>query len=326
MEKSNRVTVSVLTPTWNRSTYLPTVWEGLQSQSFKDFEWIVANDGSADNTVEVVIDLAKKSSFPVTLISSSMRVGKSRMDNEAVRAARGEFILWCDSDDWLMPNALEVLVNTWLSIPEADRYQFAGVTALCDSKSGILDNIFPDTAYTDIKWNDLLSRMTHDMVLFCRADELKNVPFLEVDYLIPETSVWYAIGTKKTRFIPIALHYRNYRSDHCISYSGLMEYNRGRAYALALSRKYLSEQNSNIKDRIWRFITYLRYCIHGDITLTHALEMWAGGMNAILAALFALPIASALALKDYAQGKVKKTHRDFLRAQHEAVTTVTKVN
>ena len=79
--------ISVLTPTWNRASYLQKVWEGLNAQDFQNFEWIVANDGSQDDTVEVVRALAQKSSFQVTLISASQRVGKSRIDNEAVGAA-----------------------------------------------------------------------------------------------------------------------------------------------------------------------------------------------------------------------------------------------
>ena len=108
--------ISILTPTWNRGSYLPKVWEGLSQQTFKDFEWIIANDGSEDNTIEVVRELAKKSQFSVILINANMRIGKSRMDNELVKSARGEFILWCDSDDVLYPNALEVLIKSWRSI------------------------------------------------------------------------------------------------------------------------------------------------------------------------------------------------------------------
>lgn len=113
--------ISVLTPTWNRASYLKTVWKGLQSQGFRNFEWIVANNGSQDDTVEIVRALAKKSDFPVTLISASQRVGKSRIDDEAVSAARAEFILWCDSDVYLLPEALQTLFDTWHTIPAPER-------------------------------------------------------------------------------------------------------------------------------------------------------------------------------------------------------------
>ena len=128
--------VSILTPTWNRADYLPKVWEGLNTQTNKSIEWIVANDGSTDHTVDTVRVLANQSDFPVTLINASIRIGKSRMDNEAVGRARGQFILWCDSDDFLLPKAVETLLATWTSIPEEEREHFAGVTALCETASG----------------------------------------------------------------------------------------------------------------------------------------------------------------------------------------------
>ena len=311
-----KVMISVLTPSWNRSSYLEKVWEGLMSQTFRNFEWIVANDGSIDNTADVVKKLAIKSDFPVTLINASTRIGKARMDNEAVRQSQGEFILWCDSDDCLLPNAIEVLVNTWASIPESEKEEFLGVTALCESKDGVLDNLYPNEEYTDLKLNDLLCKMQYDMVLFARADELKKHPFLEVDFLIPETSVWHAVGVKKTRFIPIALKYINYGSENCISFSGLMEYNRGRAHAMAVSRPHLSSVPLSGKLRIWRLITYLRYCIHGEIDVKNALGMWGGGFSTMIRALIVFPLSFLLAKKDEIQGKVRKTHREYLTAEN----------
>ena len=302
--------VSILTPTWNRSGYIKRVWEGLVSQSYRNFEWIVANDGSADDTAQIIRDLAAQSDFPITLINASIRIGKSRMDNEAVRCARGEFILWCDSDDFLLPNALETLLNTWESIPESEKGDFAGITALCESQEGILDNVYPQESHTDVIWNELLSKMKFDFVLFARSDLLKKNPFLEVDFLIPETTVWNILGLKKTRFIPTPLKCIEYKSANCISYSGLMEYNRGRAYAMALSRKNLAYKRHGS----WQLITFLRYCIHGDISVLEVINMWreAGGNAALL--LFFYPAACLLAMKDEFQSKVRKTHLQYLQA------------
>ena len=307
------VLVSVLTPTWNRAAYLKRAFDGLKVQSFKDFEWIVANDGSTDDTIDVVKLLAKDATFPITLISSSVRVGKSRMDNLAVREARGKFIIWCDSDDWFLPDALKIFVETWNSIPFDKRSEFGGITALCATKDGVLDNMYPDAIYTDVIWNDVLSKMKYDVALFCRSELLKRNPFVEVDYLIPETSVWNVIGVLKTRFVSSPLVFVNYGSDNCLSWNGLMEYNRGRAYAFAISKPYAFAA-IHIRHRAWRVITYLRYCIHGEIPLGRAIRLWGGGAGAVAGALIGVPVAMFLAAKDGVQGKVRKTHREFDRA------------
>lgn len=316
MASQSQPVVSILTPTWNRAKYLSSVWSGLNNQTSKSFEWIVANDGSEDGTVDTVKMLAEKSSFPVTLINASTRIGKSRMDNEAVRCARGEFILWCDSDDYLLPNAVETLLTTWASIPESERGGFVGVTALCDTKEGILGSRYPTNDYTDIEFNQLLWEMNSDLVIFTRSCLLKGNPFLEVDFLISESSVWNVIGVNKTRFIPIVLERKNYGEEHCLSYSGLMEYNRGKAYALAISKNILKGRIS-LKDRLWRMVTYIRYCIHGEIDLREALRAWQPGIISMAVFLIIFPVAYILVTKDRIQGKVRKTHREYIVALDE---------
>jgi glycosyltransferase involved in cell wall biosynthesis len=72
--------LSILTPTWNRGAYLERVWKGLESQTYRNFEWIVANDGSSDNTKDVINELARKSDFPVIFIDADMRIGKPIMN------------------------------------------------------------------------------------------------------------------------------------------------------------------------------------------------------------------------------------------------------
>src|SRR3989338_9452063 len=98
MPPENNIIFSILTPTWNRGAYLKRVFEVLKSQTFTNFEWIVADDGSNDNTIDVVNQFAKNSNFPVILIHADRHVGKVRVDNESIKQARGKFIVWCDSD------------------------------------------------------------------------------------------------------------------------------------------------------------------------------------------------------------------------------------
>lgn len=318
--------VSVITPAWNRGSYLKTVWAALKAQTFRNFEWVVANDGSTDDTIETVRSLAKQSDFPVTLISASQRVGKSRIDNEAVSEARGEFIIWCDSDDFFFPNALEVLVNTWESIPACDREYYCGITALCDTEDGVLGNRFyNEDGPLDMTWNDLFDRLHSDLVIFTRAELLKNNPFLEVDFLISESSVWRKIGVLKTRFTPVVLERKRYREANALSYSGHMSYNRGHAYALALTKESALKNLGPIS-RIRRKVNYLRYCRHGDIPLRQAFELWRAGLLEGILLSILWPASQLVSLKDTMQGKVRKTHLEFLAAKKSATIKTEKVN
>ena len=232
---------SVVTPTWNRSSYLLRVHDGLKKQTYKCFEWIVADDGSTDDTESVVRELAARSDFPVIYIRSNIHTGKIRMDNEAVRYAKGHLILWCDSDDWFVPNTLLYLKEAWCSIPIDERKKFVGLTALSATREGIVTSSFPDKSINDISWNELayIYNVKGDLTLCTRADLLKAHPFMEVDLVIPESAVWTTIGNLPTKIIDKVLTIKEYQSIHSISFNKTMNYNRGRAYATAITVKNL---------------------------------------------------------------------------------------
>ena len=313
--------ISVLTPTWNRASYLHQVWEGLMAQGYRNFEWIIGNDGSEDNTIEVAHALARKSDFPVTLISASQRVGKSRIDNEVVSEARGNFIIWCDSDDIFFPKALQTLIDTWKSIPRTERDNFCGVSALCDTENGVLGTPFYNlNEPTDMIWNRMYHSLRADLVIFSRTDLVKKNRFPEVDFLIPESSVWSRIGVLKTRFMPVVLTRKRYGEAYALSHSGHMSYNRGHAYSIALTKDFDSPYLHR-KERLIRAINFLRYCRHGEISFSEVFQLWAPSKLEVTLLLLLWPCAFALAIKDELQGKVRKTHRDFLAAQTKAVIT-----
>ena len=61
----SKPTVTILTPTYNRAHTLPRVFESLQKQTYKDFEWLVIDDGSTDHTKELVEEFQKNSEFKI---------------------------------------------------------------------------------------------------------------------------------------------------------------------------------------------------------------------------------------------------------------------
>jgi hypothetical protein len=219
----------------------------------------------------------------------------------------------------LLPKTLRRLWETWSSIPENYRNDYVGITALAATELGIIVNPFPGVGFKDVSWNDLaeVHHITTDMVYCARADVIKAHPFPEVDMVIPESVVWTAIGHRPTRLIPEVLKFVEYGAPHAISFSNKMSYNRGRAYALATTERNLSNYQRSWKVRAWRLIIYIRYCMHGDVTLSHAREMW-GSNSSWLTFSLAVPIAWFLGVKDHLQGKVNKTHLEFFEAQKKA--------
>lgn len=315
--------ITVLTPTWNRAAYLDRVWNGLNSQTYENIEWIVCNDGSTDDTVAKLLELSAKSTFPVTIITANIRIGKARMDNEAIQQAHGEFILWNDSDDYLLPQAIEHLVAAWNSIPETDRVNYVGVTALCANENGVISTKLPVVGQFDTTWNELREKfkVAGDMLNFTKSSVLKLHPFPEVDFVVPEGVVWISIGDAKVRIHPETLQIKQYKADHCISFSGKMEYCRGRVYTIAVMESHLKHYPKKLADKLWVLITFIRYSIHGELSLRQSIRLW-GKHSSVFAFLMMMPFAYALAFKDILQGKVRKTHREFDAATKSVIIKV----
>jgi glycosyltransferase involved in cell wall biosynthesis len=323
LKKYDSPLISIWTPTWNRATLLERVWKGLNSQSYKNIEWIIGNDGSTDETAEVIKELASRSEFPISVITASMRVGKARMDNEGISRARGEFIIECDSDDYLLPQAVEVLVDAWNSITELDRENYVGVLALCSNEQSVKGPSLPNHQFDSI-WNALRNKFDagSDMISFIKLKDWRRHPFPEVDFVIPEGITWAIIGHKKVRVCPEILMIKEYKAPNCISFSGKMEYCRGRAYAIASIEKNTRMYRQNLQARWWQLITYIRCSMHGEIGIRQAAMMW-GENSSLSTFILMVPAAFLLVLKDRLQGKVIRTHRDFIAANRLATIKYT---
>ena len=146
---------TVATPTFNRAHTLPRVYESLERQTFRSFEWIVIDDGSSDGTKELVDAWISASTFPIRY-AYQPNSGKAVGENRAAELARGRFLAILDSDDWYAPTALAVFASAWGAIPQADQPSFAGVVALCVDPDGVVvGDRFPadvlDTDYTELR-------------------------------------------------------------------------------------------------------------------------------------------------------------------------------
>jgi glycosyltransferase involved in cell wall biosynthesis len=100
-------TVSIVTAAWSRAQYIGIGIQSAINQTFKDWELIIIDDGSPDNTAEVIAEWQKKDSrIKYSRIEHAGRI--SVVSNVALRHARGEFIAILDDDDyWTDPRKLE---------------------------------------------------------------------------------------------------------------------------------------------------------------------------------------------------------------------------
>ena len=109
--------VSVIVPIYNVEKYIGTLIESIQSQTLKDIQIILVDDGTPDSSGSICDDYASKDSRIVVIHKANGGVSAAR--NDGFNVAEGEYVIFCDSDDWLPENALESLYNEAI-IKDAD--------------------------------------------------------------------------------------------------------------------------------------------------------------------------------------------------------------
>ncbi len=114
MKTSASPLVSVIIPTYNRAWIVKEAIESVLSQTFKDYELIVIDDGSTDNTMDILAPLKRD----IILVQQENQ-GVSAARNRGLAEAGGEFIAFLDSDDLWLPEKLAVQVAFFTSHPDA---------------------------------------------------------------------------------------------------------------------------------------------------------------------------------------------------------------
>lgn len=187
--------ITVLTATYNRAHTLPDVYTSLLAQR-TDLEWVVVDDGSTDDTQDLVAALAKRAPFPVRRIRQE-RAGAHAARNRGLAMARGELVAPLDSDDMLIIGALDRLAAHWRRA--RDRPGIAGLSALCVDEAGrLIGDRFP-APVVDATWQQMTYRLRvrGEKFHLVRTDVLRAHPYPTTPRgVVGEAAVWRAIGRR----------------------------------------------------------------------------------------------------------------------------------
>ena len=301
-----RYTFTVFTPTYNRAHTLNRVYQSLQKQTYRDFEWLILDDGSTDGTTDLINEWQKEAGFPIRYIWQENQ-GINIAINEGVKEALGELFLIIGSDDSFVPETLERFIFNWEAIPKDKRDQFVGVTALCiDQNGNLIGDKFPsevlDSDSMEIRYR---FKVKGEKWGFLKTEILLKFPFPVIPGInfIPEGIIWSAIARKyKTRFIniPLRIYWKseNNESDQLSKAPAPRIYAKGHAFW------HLSRLNTEIN---WFFnnpqeflrsaIHYGRFSFHSRVGLGRQLRMLENNWARCLWFLM-LPAAVLVFLKD----------------------------
>lgn len=119
--------ITVFTPVYNRGYCIENVYNSLLRQTYKNFEWLVINDGSSDDTDEKIRNFIRRDKFTIRYYSKS-NGGQHRALNDAISMAKGYILVIVDSDDDLTSDALDYIQKYAAEV--RDNPSFAGVSGL----------------------------------------------------------------------------------------------------------------------------------------------------------------------------------------------------
>lgn len=159
-------TVSVVLPSYNMGNTLPEAIDSVINQTYKDWELVVINDGSLDNTREVL--KAYKNNYKIRVLHNRKNIGLVRTLNRGIKAARGKYIARLDADDISIPDRFERQVN----LMEKENLDLLSQTHYYDTKNIVIKPDILDTYTTGMKL--LISVYFSHSSVMMRKDFLVN--------------------------------------------------------------------------------------------------------------------------------------------------------
>jgi glycosyltransferase involved in cell wall biosynthesis len=139
---------SIIIPVYNVEKYIGKCLDSVMNQSFKNYEIIVVNDGTKDNSMDIV------KNYPVKIITQKNQ-GLSEARNIGVRKAKGDYIIFLDSDDYIEKDLLKKINKSLDNNPDIVRYQIQEV----DEKDKIL-NKYEEKKFENLSGVDAFKEIT----------------------------------------------------------------------------------------------------------------------------------------------------------------------
>lgn len=195
--------LTIFTPTYNRAHTLTRVFESLCAQSYQDFEWLIVDDGSTDDTAAKVAEFKHAAPFNIKYIQQA-NGGKHTAHNTALHYAEGDLFFTVDSDDWLPVDSAQKIRYLVDSFPEIWSEDVAGVLALKSYESSktigspfTVDNTLVTLVDLENSGNG------GERTVILKTAVAKSFPFPVIDgeRFMGESVVYDRIGQKYTFFI-----------------------------------------------------------------------------------------------------------------------------
>lgn len=285
--------ITIFTPTYNRGHLLMDLYESLKKQTIKDFEWIIVDDGSKDNTSEVVNSFIEERKITIHYFKKENE-GKHIAINKGVELAQGELFFIVDSDDILPAQSLEVIIEKYNKVNNDT--SVAGVAGRRGNRQGGIigtEKYYEDTLSTSLDLR-LKEKIDGDMAEVYRTEILKKYPFpkFEGEKFCPEALIWQQIDQKYkilwfSDIVYECEYLRGGLSDT------IVENRKKSPKASCLYYSSLSKYKIPFLQKIKAVANYWRFAIYSDISFLEKIKK-----VSLVLSLLSLPLIVLLIFKD----------------------------
>ena len=266
----NMPTLSIITPTFNRAAYLEHCYRSLESQTSYDFEWILVDDGSTDETPEIV-KAFRPERFPIRFVRKE-NGGKHTALNAAHPYIQGKYVLILDSDDYLTESAVQTVLDAWKQYeqnPEIGIVTFLKGTDETHPVCEVVDYGVP----VDIMRYPRIRHIRTDCCEVIRSELFKKYPFpeFEGERFLSESVLWDQVSfTHKCVYQPEVIYLCEYLEGG-LTKSGRALRLRNPRGGMLTSNLRMDRKNS-LKDRIKNGLLYTCYGKRAGIRLKNLMR------------------------------------------------------
>lgn len=196
---------TVFTPSFNRADKLPRLYNSLLNQTFKDFIWLIIDDGSTDDTEAIVKGFIAEGKIKIKYYRQT-NAGKFKAQWTAYQMAETPYVTEIDSDDELKPDAVETFENAWINIEQTCPDKIAKVSMFAENIEGKIVGVgqfklSDDLTFWDATWHEIVLKSS------CHKEfvsSLARVKFIQcydanryvwyIGKFLSEHIIWSALG------------------------------------------------------------------------------------------------------------------------------------
>lgn len=253
--------ITVFTPSYNRKKELSNLYNSLLKQDTKDFEWLIVDDGSKDDTKDYVLSLKKENKININYVYKE-NGGKQSAYNKGLESANGDIFLCIDSDDILKENILGMISKDFSKIKkDKDIAGIMYIQGFIKDKKKVIGTLFPFDDMVDTYYNVYHKHhVTGDKLVVLKTSIAREYyfPLIKGEKFVPEALIFNRISLKYKFLCKNTItSYKDYlEGGYSSNYFNLVKRN-------PLGNRLYFKELYNMEKSLYNVYGYILFSIYG---------------------------------------------------------------